>query len=816
MKGPFYFLLLSVLFCTQIFSNPIENRPVKLAFFIGKVMIKKGNDKEWKEAKIGIRLSSKDAVRTFVESKADLETEEGTIINIQENTIFGLSEVSVNSRTKAATTTVNVKSGSVWANVKKMTNQRSNFTFETPTATAAIRGTELGVDVEPGGTRVRVREGKVEVKNKKGGKAVFLFENQMAVVKKDDDNITVEPMKSDSTGGSQDGPADMNLELLSPVEGQEFASLSIPVYGKTRPKATVKISGGSEISAGEDGLFSVVISLPPDATKEQTLSVAAISESGIVVSKTVKFFVSTAVMAPPVDSVKTDSIANKADTAMAKETAKAPAVCPVEILEPAAGSEVGIDFTLKGKIDNGGGKAQVFVNGIPAQVSGNSFAAQVVTGFQKNQGGALQLSVLEPRAGAKISALPVIIRGRVSPPMAKVLIDGSREAKVFSDGTYEAEYPMSDESGDYTVEVSAIIEAGEVVKKRFDVSVQSECEGGRSPIYKTTYNVNVGSSTVAGERKMAVSFKYEKVKYPLVLQVSPPMCGTDKVSFEVKTTAVELKANGRALPIAGAGGIVKSYRYEVSNTDQDCNNNEVTFSASDEGATPSFREQTVTWNCPIRNTHKPQLQLQDNGKGLVVRVQDLSFNCGRAEEEVKVMVDATGQGRVSDFEITANGGSSVVSFINGANIVYTVKAEDKGRNSVTATYTKNGYLDKQPNIRPVNPSTFNGTKIVRANPPFPPGMSPSAEEVPVTFRIDNIEDRKLIKRVEFSASDGSKFNYEGASIPSSLEFDDITVTYKPDAIKKRGQSLVISYTIRVTDILGNTKQQQGTLTIQGK
>ncbi|MBL8027850.1 MAG: FecR domain-containing protein [Fibrobacteres bacterium] len=806
-----------------ILANPIENRGAKLNFFIGKVMVKKESDKEWKEAKIGMRLTTKDAVRTYVESKADIETPEGSVISIQENTVFELAELSENTRTKAATTTLKVNNGSVWANVKKMANQRSSFTFETPTATAAIRGTELGVEVTPSGTNVKVKEGKVEVKNKQGGKTVYVYENQVAAVKKDKDDVSVEPMKQDTTDQGA-APKEIPLELVSPTEGQQFNSPLIPIAGKTAPNALVKFSGTGDVTAGADGSFATAMSILPGSSPDQVLNVAAIL-GGVAVTKSVRFVCSL----PKVDTVKkTDSVPPAptaavppkdsipkvaADTVPVK---KAPQACPFEILEPSPGADVGLDFVIKGKIDNPSGKALVYVNGIPAQVSGNSFTAQVVTGFQRNQTATLQLSVLEPKTGSKISTLPVMIKGRVAPTLAKVLIDGAREAKVMADGTFEAEYPMSDETGDYNFEVSAVLEAGEVVRKRFEVSVQSECEGIKSPIMKTSVNVNLGTSNVAGEKKMAIAFKYEKPKYPLVLQVSPPICAGDKVAFEVKTTAVELKANGRAIPLPGPGGTLRSYRYEVSNTDQDCNNNEVVFAAADEGATPSMKEQSATWDCPVRNMDKPVLQLQDNGKSLSIRVQDQSFTCSRAEEEIKLTVDATIVGRIGEYYISSNGGSQLVPFVNGAQITYTVKAEDKGRNTVTSTYEKAGYLDRQPIVRPVNPSSFSFVKTVRANPPYPPEMAPDAEEVPVTFRIEGVEDYRLIKRVEFTGTDGSRFNYEGASIPSDLDFDDIVVTYKPSDIMTKKSAIVINYTIKITDILNNIKTQSGTLTIQGR
>lgn len=53
--------------------------------------------------------------------------------------------------------------GTLMTNVKKLVDEKSSFEFETPTATAAIRGTILGLDVTKDKTLVKVYEGTVTV-----------------------------------------------------------------------------------------------------------------------------------------------------------------------------------------------------------------------------------------------------------------------------------------------------------------------------------------------------------------------------------------------------------------------------------------------------------------------------------------------------------------------------------------------------------------------------------------------------------------------------------------------------------------------------
>ncbi|MFH0919223.1 MAG: FecR domain-containing protein, partial [Fibrobacterota bacterium] len=813
-------------------AEQMIDRGAKVNFYVGKVMIKHANEKEWLDAKIGMKLKSADAVRTYVESKCDIETPEGTVINIQENTVFELSEVFQNARTKANDTKVNIKTGSVWANVKKLTNKRSSFVFETPTATAAIRGTELGIDVGEGKTRVHVKEGSVEVQSRSGGRPVFVFENQQAYVEKGKDGVDVQPEKGDSGSGGNDLP----FELNSPKEGQEIAGLIVPLSGKTAPGATIKVVGGTDLIAAADGSFNGSITLPEGLTGETVIAMAAIFQ-GKTSTKTVKLKLKqsdatpakevmvaivepaegasytsnlvpcigtatpgaqltfgdgqqitagpdgvfnvkyklpgTAVGAydvkvsaalagavksasvnvkivevmkelaivlnapsPGEEFIKTNKIpvegitlpgakvtfgsgaalvadatgafrgiyevAKKfgehelAFTVTAGSVTKKLAVkikvvadaagCLAEVLDPSNGADVPPDFTVNGKVDNPDNNAIVYVNGVPATVTGNAFTALVSSGFRMDQGGQLLLSVTEPRAGAKYVKLPIMVRGKVTPATAKVLIDGTKEARVSSDGSFEAEYPMSDETGDYDVEVIALLESGQEIKKKFDVNVQTECNGVRAVPVKVTYNIELGMGKTSGEQKQSVNFRYDKQKYELVLLAGTPVCANGRVAIDVKTNAAELRANDKIIPLSGAGGTLRSARYDIDFSDRSCfPENEVTFTATDESANPPSKEQVVSWSCPILNLEKPELTLTDLNNCLSIRVNDKSFLCDKAEENIRITVEATGKGQIFDLDVSKNGESPCVPFEDGVNILYTVKALDKGKNVTTQT-----------------------------------------------------------------------------------------------------------------------------------
>ncbi|OGJ87652.1 MAG: hypothetical protein A2268_04405 [Candidatus Raymondbacteria bacterium RifOxyA12_full_50_37] len=952
-------LFFIAIFISAAFSQQLKERGATLKFYVGKVMVKSDKEKEWREVKIGLRLKSRDAIRTFVESRADVETSEGSVITISENTVFELSELSSDSRTKADNTKLSVKTGSILANVKKLTNTRSSFVFETPTATAAIRGTELGVNVQQGRTVIQVREGSVEVSSKSGGKPVFVFTNQQATVNQGTAGVNVQAI---SGAPGQQGSRDIFLDITSPEDDAVLSSNVVALAGKTVPGAVIKVSGGADIIPGADGSFASSYTFPENAAGEQQITFTAIKD-GLTATKTKKVVlggaapktIDLAIESPVEGATTTSNTIDVAGTATpdatvalgdgqvitvsgtgsfsasyklpsaapgnyqvtftakmgalskslsvnvsiietpkelaliinapaegeefvkinkipvrgitlpgaivtfgsgAKVTADASGnfaglyelprtfgehtlaitatakgqtqkamvkvrvslgdnACDIEITEPSSNADVDPVFTVKGNTTNPA--ATIKINGTPATVTGTSFSATVNSGFGAGQDQPLTLTVTEPRNSAKLIKLPVIIRGKVTPALAKVLIDGVKEARVFSDGTFECEYPMSDETGDYDVEVSAILESGADVRKKFDIIVESSCNGVTSAPIRVPVNVNAGASQRTGEKKSSVSFRYEKQKYDLVLLVAQPKCVAPKIVIEVKTNAVELRANDKIVPLSGAGGTIRSYNYEIINTDKACfQETEVVFTAADEAANPENKEISVTWTCPLVNTEKPELQVQEMADKLSIKVFDRSFLCPKADEEVQVTVQASGEGQIDEFDVTTNGATQLVNYVDGVNIQYTIKAKDKGGNTVTKTLTKAGFISKQPYLRPLSPATWNSTRIQRILPPPPPGSDAGAEEISIAFRIEGVEDYRLVKRVEFWYDGGSKSIYENTRIPSDLEFDDLLIPYSQGLFRKKGDTKKINFHIRVIDITDREKLQDGSITITGR
>jgi hypothetical protein len=276
-----------------------EQRLCHIKSLIGNVTVRRGNAAAWIDAKPRMQLREKEAIRTFVESEVELETSEGSIIKVAENSTLELS--TLQGKNEVQSTRVKILSGSVVSNIRKFTNSGSRFDFETPTALASIRGTLLGLEVTGERTQIKVYEGRVMVFPVGAANGTELKENQMASVAKGQKNVEVSALKEKPpagftpSGSSSDtsgtapvvdsaktaGPAKLLLSVGSPADGGKFSKPLIPVSGSATPGATVSITPpGVRIPVLSNGLFSTQAPVP-DEVGEYTIVIEASLDAAV-------------------------------------------------------------------------------------------------------------------------------------------------------------------------------------------------------------------------------------------------------------------------------------------------------------------------------------------------------------------------------------------------------------------------------------------------------------------------------------------------------------------------------------------------------
>ena len=109
------------------------------------------------EAELGQALRSGDSVRTGQGSLAEIGFADGTSLRLGEKTALYIQRADSTDRS------FKLFWGKLWTKVAKL-SLKSQFTVETPTAVAGVRGTVFKVEIQPdSGTRVAVEEGLVEV-----------------------------------------------------------------------------------------------------------------------------------------------------------------------------------------------------------------------------------------------------------------------------------------------------------------------------------------------------------------------------------------------------------------------------------------------------------------------------------------------------------------------------------------------------------------------------------------------------------------------------------------------------------------------------
>lgn len=126
---------------TMLIRSPVlVQKNAKITFVLGDVAMRKGSDADWKQAIVGFTLSSGFELKTDKNSIADIRFNDGFAIRISENSLFTLDRLSIKN------VNLNLRQGAMYGKFEKLYKE-NEINIKTPTAIAAVRGTELGFEV---------------------------------------------------------------------------------------------------------------------------------------------------------------------------------------------------------------------------------------------------------------------------------------------------------------------------------------------------------------------------------------------------------------------------------------------------------------------------------------------------------------------------------------------------------------------------------------------------------------------------------------------------------------------------------------------
>lgn len=170
-------LLVATLLLPAIASAQETKWDARIASATGDVAIRPAGGGEESGAEADMPLEEGDTVVVGEGGSAEVALDGGSLITVRENSEFKLE------KTDKAESVFSLSLGSILAKIQKLGEQR--LKVRTPTAVAAVRGTEFGVEVEGDDSHVGVfDEGKVEVSGAAGGATETLISNQETSVLK--------------------------------------------------------------------------------------------------------------------------------------------------------------------------------------------------------------------------------------------------------------------------------------------------------------------------------------------------------------------------------------------------------------------------------------------------------------------------------------------------------------------------------------------------------------------------------------------------------------------------------------------------------
>ncbi|MBD3420371.1 MAG: hypothetical protein GF398_09670 [Chitinivibrionales bacterium] len=436
------FVLMVLSFIPALYAqSAVVPEKVKITQMLGKVEIRNPKTGKWRPARVGQYVRSGWDIRTYVESNVELEFQTGTVVKSGENSILTVSKALIHRQMNATKTNVKVSTGQVWANVKKLSNRKSQFDFETPTAVASIRGTRLGINVGKGKTSVDVYEGKVMVKARGAAKAFAVTTKMRAVISKGSRDVALKQFKDEA---GQDAPVD-------PFVADSLAGDSLTVDSTAQDSIRVDSLAADTTVADSIAADSATLA-DSVATDSATADSAAIDTAAGYADSSDATIDSLAV-----DTSDTDSIPDQGFGADSLPAQDSTAVAQLDT----AASGSAADTTQTGRLSDDT-VSQYAANEYDTASQDHDSPAQSATAHtdttEDDAGGSaatLTLSIFGPAPNVVTNEPTIVVKGAAITG-ATVAVDG-KDVPVGADGTFTG---MADlQIGLNMIEISASYES---------------------------------------------------------------------------------------------------------------------------------------------------------------------------------------------------------------------------------------------------------------------------------------------------------------------------------------------------------------------
>ncbi len=237
-----------------------QRSSARIKFMLGKVELMRQGQTKWQKVRFNQKIFEGDRLRTALNSRVELQMPDGSVIKINENSMFDVKEIKTDENEKSDRQSFTLWVGSLFAKFQKIVEQRQSRRIETPSAVVAVRGTEFDLQVDQQQTTVvRVYKGKVSLRSKTAAGEVFVGANQESKVERGKPPTPprrfTPPSQQDDQSSATQKALFMKLDLKKfQITDPALVAGGLLLSGRTLPGARIMVNG-LPLTIGPNGLF---------------------------------------------------------------------------------------------------------------------------------------------------------------------------------------------------------------------------------------------------------------------------------------------------------------------------------------------------------------------------------------------------------------------------------------------------------------------------------------------------------------------------------------------------------------------------------
>jgi len=249
------FQVICLILLLVVFSFSQDSNKASIKFVIGNAELQKNQQSSWEKIGLNTNIHEGDRIKTLTNSRVELEMPDGSIVKINENSVFNVNEIKTPESDGEDKMSFTLWAGNLWAGFKKIFSDRQERRIDSPSAVVAIRGTTIEMEVDMQlKTTVRVVEGSVGVTSKDAEGEVVVSTNQETIVEKG--KAPTKPVNFSPGGGDDTEAFPFRLNLRKFVfTDPAVLGAGIPVTGKI-PEGAKLFANDIAIPVSPNGSFN--------------------------------------------------------------------------------------------------------------------------------------------------------------------------------------------------------------------------------------------------------------------------------------------------------------------------------------------------------------------------------------------------------------------------------------------------------------------------------------------------------------------------------------------------------------------------------